>query len=1047
MAKTIAFIKKATLFTLSLSLTLSCQPGQLPVSNAQPGGPHTPLSGKVQGPGLDFRILDWPVSTGGEGTSGLSSFAASMSFNGAERAPGSDTISLNSNPYQPGGFPPRYGLLLSGYKLDQAGKEYPTLATLVVSASKMASQPDQQISSSSGLNFLAHLESQDGITFTITDASGFGNYSYGAPDPYFHGNLGYGCFYGERGEYAFEGMTGTVTLHPSTKTFNAFVSPKDATGIAEHGLSPWQCAYGCPNGGAYNDTCHNPLNVNGTVSLDGDVTYVKPGPLEPASIPEIFSPANQDQRFDFTYIFPGSVALEQLFRYTLPAFNGQPVIQDSTFGTTWDGKQDASSFYPDGSYQVEVLTDHQQRAQATVQIDNTPPVFGPVTIVQRNGTKAVEIIVEDPEVNGVHAGLHPDQVEARVYSNRPGKWNVGLANLDAHRILVSAVFTPDPSSPLPSDIQENLSIQAWDKVFNFHPQESLPFNFNQTPSPAPTLPPSSDCENQPLLMPEALRPLLDDINNMQSVDPQTLNKYRQYTQQMGDTAAQLQALGVNVPGPQPVVSPVGMFGIQSLTAPGFRVASAAPSSMPSGYPSYDPSSNPSSNPSGNPGNYPPKVQRLLDKYQQQSYQQRTYRESVLASLQTVDDRLHQLLLNSTAGYGAEYQEVADPDPQAGFEVFKQIIEDLEAEFEGNLADLNTYSLLEASRTYANLSLYYHFLLRAQLLGQLPIDNPPSDPTQTEYFSERLEEIIQPWQLVNFTARRLESHKQQLMRRWEKLNQEMTEVEQASRTLKAENQELDRDIRSLAEKARALGIQVTLEEPHPTDPPYHPTEPLLTGSEGGFSTQMAQLLAAPLVPALVTFAEQQALRIGALLVANSLLATQLVQNSEHLLNAAQSAAQLTRQDIAKTQKLIAKPNQTPAQIQANQAHMAQAQNLLNEINRVMEMAKDKSNQAKENSKNSENNRKNTKNKCQGLDCEKEVSQNEIDKKLGGLKNIENMTARDAIRSRGGNATNVRKIGHWADETVGEIAKWAIKGDRTAETAIKIIKQAAEKGQNH
>lgn len=128
-------------------------------------------------------------------------------------------------------------------------------------------------------------------------------------------------------------------------------------------------------------------------------------------------------------------------------------------------------------------------------------------------------------------------------------------------------------------------------------------------------------------------------------------------------------------------------------------------------------------------------------------------------------------------------------------------------------------------------------------------------------------------------------------------------------------------------------------------------------------------------------------------------------------------------------------------------MAQAQNLLNEINRVMEMAKDKSNQAKENSKNSENNRKNTKNKCQGLDCEKEVSQNEIDKKLGGLKNIENMTARDAIRSRGGNATNVRKIGHWADETVGEIAKWAIKGDRTAETAIKIIKQAAEKGQNH
>lgn len=51
----------------------------------------------------------------------------------------------------------------------------------------------------------------------------------------------------------------------------------------------------------------------------------------------------------------------------------------------------------------------------------------------------------------------------------------------------------------------------------------------------------------------------------------------------------------------------------------------------------------------------------------------------------------------------------------------------------------------------------------------------------------------------------------------------------------------------------------------------------------------------------------------------------------------------------------------------------------------------------------------------------------------------------IRSRGGTAANVEQAGQWADKTLGETAQAAANGDPTAETAIKIAKQAARLGQ--
>jgi RHS repeat-associated protein len=68
-----------------------------------------------------------------------------------------------------------------------------------------------------------------------------------------------------------------------------------------------------------------------------------------------------------------------------------------------------------------------------------------------------------------------------------------------------------------------------------------------------------------------------------------------------------------------------------------------------------------------------------------------------------------------------------------------------------------------------------------------------------------------------------------------------------------------------------------------------------------------------------------------------------------------------------------------------------------------------------------------------------------KKLGGLSNRAGEKVSEVIRSRGGNASNVREAGPWAEKTLAETAKAAVGGDKTAETAIKIAKQAGRLGQ--
>ncbi|WP_412541349.1 hypothetical protein R8Z50_01675 [Longispora sp. K20-0274] len=67
-----------------------------------------------------------------------------------------------------------------------------------------------------------------------------------------------------------------------------------------------------------------------------------------------------------------------------------------------------------------------------------------------------------------------------------------------------------------------------------------------------------------------------------------------------------------------------------------------------------------------------------------------------------------------------------------------------------------------------------------------------------------------------------------------------------------------------------------------------------------------------------------------------------------------------------------------------------------------------------------------------------------RKLGNLGEYKDMTAADAIKARGGGQGQVNVLGgDYANKTVGELANLAAQGDETAETAMKIIKQARAK----
>jgi len=72
---------------------------------------------------------------------------------------------------------------------------------------------------------------------------------------------------------------------------------------------------------------------------------------------------------------------------------------------------------------------------------------------------------------------------------------------------------------------------------------------------------------------------------------------------------------------------------------------------------------------------------------------------------------------------------------------------------------------------------------------------------------------------------------------------------------------------------------------------------------------------------------------------------------------------------------------------------------------------------------------------------------VAKKLGGLADRAGEEVGDVIRSRGGSGANVRLVGQWATKTLREAAEAAVAGDPSAETAVKVAKDAPRLGQRY
>jgi hypothetical protein len=70
-----------------------------------------------------------------------------------------------------------------------------------------------------------------------------------------------------------------------------------------------------------------------------------------------------------------------------------------------------------------------------------------------------------------------------------------------------------------------------------------------------------------------------------------------------------------------------------------------------------------------------------------------------------------------------------------------------------------------------------------------------------------------------------------------------------------------------------------------------------------------------------------------------------------------------------------------------------------------------------------------------------------RKLGNLVGDADRTVAEMILERGGNAANIRQAGPWAHKTLAETAEAASQGNKAADTAMKIVKQARRLGQQH
>lgn len=501
----------------SISLSLfACQLAQSPTGSKPLTQSPNLLDSKTTQPSQPgFRTQDWVTDTGRyRGADGLTHLNIQVDFqNSTARSPNNVSIDMGT-PAVPGRpeYEPTYNIFFSDYILDANGHQVPTRGFLIYSDYMLPSVTGINTNFASSMNFFAYMESSDGIHFRFIEGSqGRFYYQYGAPDAVEHGNIGV-CTFGETGDLTFDFDYGhsTLTLNSDNKTFTTNLIMANGIGTKSHGMSPWQCTYQCSpqNGGAYNEQCGETAKMAGTISMEGHLNFTEPTQMILKPIPDIFS-TNPDAHGGNTDFYVGNLPPDQIWRLTLPNYNGAPltVQQNGSVGDGyilgWYGEKSGSpwnpkfqfnntqTFYQDGTYPVDLVSDHGQHLSTSVRIDSTAPkISDPVLKILPDGRRQILITVKDPEVKGVRAGLDAGKFRNGFISIADVRnANITFKQVDDNTVQAVAEYLPNPKpTPTPSSMPSSGPSGNPSSM----PSSGPSGNPSSTPVPTPTATPWQD---------------------------------------------------------------------------------------------------------------------------------------------------------------------------------------------------------------------------------------------------------------------------------------------------------------------------------------------------------------------------------------------------------------------------------------------------------------------------------------------------------------------------------------------------------------------------
>jgi len=309
----------------------------------------------------------------------------------------------------------------------------------------------------------------------------------------------------------------------------------------------------------------------------------------------------------------------------------------------------------------------------------------------------------------------------------------------------------NPSNPDPGDLAIKEFIETQFGVSNLCPVPPS----EDPPDPDPDDPPpddddeTDDCEDTPMLLPEDIAPLMQDIQQIQPIQPQVLNRHEKLLEQMKKLEAQLAAEGVQVSPPEPMSFPP--------LVQGFQIQNVGLSKQ---------------------------AQKWLAKYDALRLEHAQYQAEIVQTLQTVHaplESLHQRITDESSEL--EYQGYGDEPPQTLAE-FKDELINLVLATRLSFQEKNTFEHLSAMQSYTRLSLVYDQLLRAYLAGQvpkeIPVENAEAVPLEgdlesedaTSRFITRIEEISSSRKLINTWSRLLSQLQNKLVNKQANLKQQI-----------------------------------------------------------------------------------------------------------------------------------------------------------------------------------------------------------------------------------------------------------------------------------